>query len=90
MRAWVPVADAEEVQSTWDVTDDSVRVRHHRDGRIVSGLFRETATLLTVTGTGSAAGVVIEYGSDGRIGRARVQVFPRLSSRTGCCGPDAP
>lgn len=74
----VPIADAEEVRITWDVTEDSVRVRHHRDGRIVSDLFREMATLLTVTETGSVREVVIEYGSDGWSGRARIQVFPAV------------
>lgn len=72
----VSSADAEEVQLTWDVTDDSVRVRHYRDGRIVCDLFREMATLLTVAGTESATEVLIEYGSDGWFGRARVQVLP--------------
>jgi hypothetical protein len=74
----VPIADAEEVQITWDVTDDSVRVRHHRDGRIVSDLFREMATLLTVAGTGSVGEVIIEYGSNGMSGRARIQVLPAV------------
>ena len=74
----VPVADAEEVQITWDVTDGSVRVRHHRRGSIVSDLFREMATLLTVTGTGSVGEVVIEYGSDGWSGRSRIQVLPAV------------
>lgn len=74
----VPVADAEEVRITWDVTDGSVRVRHVRHGRILSDLFREMATLLTVTGTGSVGEVVIEYGSDGWSGRARIQVLPAV------------
>lgn len=74
----VPVTDTEEVQITWDVTDDSVRVRHRRDGRIVSDLFRETATLLTVAGTGSIAEIFIEYGAGGCSGRARIQVLPAV------------
>src|SRR5512142_2720344 len=74
----VPISDAEEVQVTWDVTDDSVRVRHHRGGRIVFDLFREMATLLTVAGTGSVAEVIIEYGSNGWSGRARIQVLPEV------------
>lgn len=74
----VPVTDAEEVQITWDVTDDSVGIRHRRDGRVVSDLFREMATLLTVTGTGSVGEVLIEYGSNGWSGRARVQVLPAV------------
>ncbi|WIM99879.1 hypothetical protein ACTOB_003546 [Actinoplanes oblitus] len=74
----VPVSEAEEFQLTWDVTDDSVRVRHHRDGRIVTDLFREMATLLTVVRTGSAAEVIIEYGSNHWSGRARIQVLPAV------------
>jgi hypothetical protein len=76
--ARVPIADAEEVQFTWDLTDDSVRVRHHRDGQIVSDLFREMATLLTVIESGPATEVIIEYGSDGWSGRARIQVLPAV------------
>ena len=74
----IPVSDSEEVQLTWDVTDCSVRVRHHRGGRIVSDLYRETATLLAVVGTGSAGEVIIEYGSSGWSGRARIQVLPNV------------
>ncbi|WP_250030262.1 hypothetical protein [Paractinoplanes maris] len=73
-----PVSDVEEVQITWDVTDDSVRVRHRRDGRVVCDLFREMATLLTVAGTGPGAEVIVEYGSDGWSGRARIQVLPAV------------
>ena len=74
----IPITDAEEVQITWDVTDSSVRVRHHRSGRVVCDLYREMATLLTVVGTGSAGEVIIEYGSDDWFGRARVQVLPEV------------
>lgn len=72
----VPLADAEEVQITWDATDASVRVRHHRRGVIVADLFRELVVQLTVLGTGSAGEVIIEYGSEGWAGRTRVQVLP--------------
>ena len=72
------VEDPEEVLITWDVTDDSVRVRHRRDGTNVSNLFRELATLLTVTGTGSVVEVIIEYGSNGWTGRSRIQVRPEI------------
>ncbi|MBU2664198.1 hypothetical protein KOI35_11915 [Actinoplanes bogorensis] len=74
----IPGPDAELVQVTWDVTDDSVRIRHHRDGRIVADLFREMATLLTVARTGLGAEVILEYGSDGWLGRARVRVRPTV------------
>ncbi|MGK5682694.1 hypothetical protein [Actinoplanes sp. URMC 104] len=74
----VPVAEGEEVQITWDVTDDSVRVRHRRGGRVVADLFREMATLLTVAATGSGAEIVLEYGSLGWSGRARIEVLPAV------------
>jgi hypothetical protein len=74
----VLVADSEEVQITWDVTDDSVRIRHRRDGRLVADLFREMATRLTVARTGSAREVIIEYGSAGWSGRARIEVLPAV------------
>ncbi|MBB2943514.1 hypothetical protein FB565_003227 [Actinoplanes lutulentus] len=75
----IPVTDAEQVQITWDVTEDSVRVCHHRDGRIVFDLFREMATLLTVAKTGLGAELIIESGSNGWSGRARIQVSPAVS-----------
>jgi len=74
----IPVKEAEEVQISWDVTDNSVRVRHHRAGRIVSDLYREMATRLTVIGAGSTVEIMIEYGSEGWCGRARVQVLPEV------------
>jgi len=72
----IPVNDSEEVQITWYDPDCSVRVRHHKGSGIVSDLYREMATLLTVVGTGSAGEVIIEYGSSGWSGRARIQVLP--------------
>jgi hypothetical protein len=74
----IPVTDAEQVQITWDLTDDSVRVRHHRDGRVVFDLFRELATLLTVVRKEVGAELIIEYGSNGWSGRARIQVLPAV------------
>ncbi|MBL7259327.1 hypothetical protein [Paractinoplanes lichenicola] len=74
----IPVTDAEQVQITWDVTDDSVRVRHHRDGGIVFDMFREMATLLTVAKTGLGAEVILESGSSGWSGRARIQILPAV------------
>lgn len=74
----VPVSDSEEVRITWDITDGSVRVRHQRNGIIVCDLFREMAARLTVVGTGSAGEIIVEYGSSGWSGRARVQVLPEV------------
>lgn len=65
----VPVTDAEQGEIPWDVTDDSVRVPHHRDGRIVLDLFREMATLLTVVRTALGPEAIIEYGANGWSGR---------------------
>jgi hypothetical protein len=45
---------------------------------MVSDLYREMATLLTVARTGSAREVIIEYGSGDWFGRARVQVRPEV------------
>lgn len=79
----VPVSDSEDVRITWDVTDDSVRVRHWRNGSVVCDLFRETATRLTVVGTGSAGEVIVEYGSSGWSGRTRVKVLPEVRIEDG-------
>ncbi|NYI47029.1 hypothetical protein BJ993_004109 [Nocardioides aromaticivorans] len=74
----VPIADSEELRITWDLTDDSVRIRHQRGGSIVSDLFREMATLLTVLRQDAVREVVVEYGSTGWAGRTRVQVLPEV------------
>ena len=74
----IPVGDAEEIQVTWDLTDRSVRVRHHRSGVIVSDLFRELTTLLTVVNRGSFREIIIEYGTAGVAGRSRIQVAPSV------------
>jgi hypothetical protein len=69
-----PITDSEAVHVTWDVTDNSVRVRHRRDGVIVTDLHREMATLLTVVGTAGTAEIVLEYGSPGHAGQTRVRL----------------
>lgn len=71
-----PVSVSEAVRVTWDVTDNSVRVRHRRDGVTVTDLHRESASLLTVVGTAETAEIVLEYGSPGGTGRTRVRVSP--------------
>jgi hypothetical protein len=45
---------------------------------IVSDLFRELATLLTVVSRGPAKEVIIEYGIAGVAGRSRIQVAPSV------------
>lgn len=74
----IPVGDAELVHVTWDVTDSSVRVRHHRNDVIVTDLFREFATLLTVVSRGQVREVIVEYGIAGVAGRSRIQVAPSV------------
>lgn len=74
----VPIADTEELQITWDKTDSSVRVRHRQRGDLVADLYREMVVQLTAVGTGSAGEVIIDYGSDGWVGRTRVQVLPEV------------
>jgi hypothetical protein len=73
-----PVADGEAVHVTWDVTNDSVRVRHRRGDLVLTDLHREMATLLTVTGVGEAAEILLEYGPAGCSGRARVWLAPEV------------
>ena len=73
-----PVTGSEAVQVTWDVTDNSVRVRHRRGGVIVTDLHREMATLLTVAGVGETAEILLEYGSGGYQGRTRVRLVPEV------------
>ncbi|TWG91995.1 hypothetical protein L615_007500000050 [Nocardioides sp. J9] len=77
----VPVADSEEVRISWDLTDDSVRVRHQRGGSIVADLFREMVTLLTVLSQDAVREVVVEYGITGWTGRTRIQVLPEVRIR---------
>jgi len=74
----IPVTDGDEVQVTWDINDRSVRVRHHRGGEIVTDLYRDLATLLTVVRTGAARELVIEYGSSGWSGHTRIQLVPHV------------
>ncbi|GAB2577453.1 hypothetical protein Aab01nite_11670 [Paractinoplanes abujensis] len=44
----------------------------------MTDLFRETATKLTVTATGSTGEVIVDYGSTGWSGWARVRVLPTV------------
>ena len=67
---------SETVLVTWDVTDNSVRVRHRRGDVVVTDVHREMATLLTVAGVGATAEILLEYGSAGHLGRTRVRVTP--------------
>ncbi len=73
----VPSSD-ETVHVTWDVTDNSVRVRHRRGDVVVTDLRREMATLLTVAGDGESAEILLEYGSVSQWGRTRVRVLPEV------------
>lgn len=74
-----PVAErGETLHVTWDVTDASVRVRHQRGDIVIADLHREMATLLTVTGHGESAEILLEYGSAGHKGRTRVRVTPEV------------
>ena len=51
----IPTGAAEELHITWDVTDDSVRVRHRRADGIAVDLYREAATLLGIESKGTEA-----------------------------------
>ena len=73
-----PVADGEAVHVTWDVTNNSVRLRHRRGDLVLTDLHREMATLLTVTGVGETAEILLEYGPAGCSGRARVRLSPEV------------
>ena len=69
---------SETVLVTWDVTDNSVRIRHRRGDVVVTDVHREMATLLTVAGVGETAEILLEYGSAGHSGRTRVRVTPEV------------
>lgn len=71
-----PVGDSDEVVLTWDVTDDSVRVRYLRGDTLVVDLYREGATLLTAAMDQGVRVVVIECDRSGLIGRTRVSLEP--------------
>ncbi|MEU4562738.1 hypothetical protein AB0F72_30540 [Actinoplanes sp. NPDC023936] len=73
---------AEELHITWDVTDDSVRVRHRRADRVVVDLYREHATLLRTERNGTITALVMEYGTSDTVGLVRVQVTPRRRPAT--------
>ncbi|MDR7252424.1 hypothetical protein J2X46_001400 [Nocardioides sp. BE266] len=69
---------AEELHITWDVADDSVRVRHRGNERILVDLFREQATRLTIERDEHGTALVLEYGGPDGAGRARIQVSPEV------------
>ena len=70
-----PVTDSSDtVHVSWDVTDHSVRLRHRRGGVVVTDLYREMATLLTVAGEGDSAEIVLEYGLARHVGHTRVRL----------------
>jgi hypothetical protein len=69
---------SETVHVTWDVTDNSVRIRHRRGDDVVADLHREMATLLTVRGVGESAEILLEYGSASHSGRTRVRLAPEV------------
>ncbi|WP_212988150.1 hypothetical protein [Actinoplanes auranticolor] len=74
----IPTGEAEELHMTWDVTDDSVRVRHRRAGSVIVDLYREQAILLRVERNGTITAVVMEYGTSDAVGRVRIQVTPEV------------
>ncbi|MFC4069983.1 hypothetical protein [Actinoplanes subglobosus] len=69
---------AEELHITWDVTDDSVRVRHRKAAGVVVDLYREQATLLRAESKGTTTALVMEYGTSDAAGCVRVQVTPEV------------
>jgi hypothetical protein len=74
----IPAGVAEELHVTWDVTDNSVRVRHRRVASIVVDLYREGAALLAVERNGSVTALVMEYRLADAVGRTRIQVTPEV------------
>lgn len=75
----IPAGATEELHLTWDVTDDSVRVRLRKAGRVVVDLYREQTTLLGVERDGSVTTVIIEYRTTDTAGRAHIQVTPEIA-----------
>jgi hypothetical protein len=69
---------AEELHVTWDITHDSVRVRHRRADVVVVDLYREQATLLRAERNGTTTALVMEYSTSDAVGRIRVQVAPEV------------
>ena len=74
----IPLAEAEELLVSWDVTDGSVRVRHQRAGDVVVDLYRERATLLSIERVGESTALVVEYRAANAVGRARIEVTPAV------------
>jgi hypothetical protein len=74
----IPAKAGELLHITWDVTADSVRLRHWRGGRVVTDILREMATLLTVQGTGADSQVGVGYGSGGWTGRIQCRPHPEV------------
>jgi hypothetical protein len=74
----IPAGAVEELHLTWDVADDSVRVRLRQAGRVVVDLYREQATVLGVERDGSVTAVIIEYRTTDSAGRAHIQVTPQI------------
>jgi hypothetical protein len=72
----VPIDAADELHVTWDVTDDSVRVRYRRADSIVADLYREGATFLGVERNGSITALIMEYRTTDAVGCTRIQVTP--------------
>ncbi len=77
----IPIDVAEEIHVTWDVTDDSVRVRHRRADRLLVDLHREQATLLRVEKSAATTALIMEYRASDAEGRARIQVSPEVVIR---------
>ena len=69
---------SETIHVTWDVTDNSVRVRHRRGDVVVTNLHRDMANRLTVSGDRESAEILLEYGSAQQSGRTRVRVAPEV------------
>jgi hypothetical protein len=74
----IPTGVAEELHITWDVTDDSVRIRHRRADKVLVDLFREQATRLRIEKAEDTTALVLEYGSTDGAGRTRIQVSPEV------------
>lgn len=70
--------DGETVHVTWHEVDASVRIRHRRGDAVVTDLYREMATLLTVARDGGSAVIILEYGAAGQSGRTRVRLAPEV------------
>ncbi len=74
-----PVSVTGELHLSWDVINQSVRVRYTLASDLIVDVYREQATLLTVDDRKTGPVVVLEYYAEGCRGRTIVRTQPTLA-----------